>query len=400
MTAPHILSRPADLRRTTWRLCLLLAAGALGVSAYLSYISLTAGQAPAGCGSGSGCAQVLASKWSRFMGVPVSLLAVCVYACLVVALVAMRRGGLKARTITGLVISFCTASIVGSAVWFAYLQLFELNAVCPYCMAGHGLGLALAVLLLWRGRARRLAAWALGLLGVGVLVVVQLNTADVVVTLGGAASGQDTDTSSGGQRTVTMLEGELVLNFDDEPWLGSAESPWVLAAMFDYACPHCRHTHGVLQEVREAYPDRVAIVALPTPLNRGCNPHAPEAMSARFEESCELARIGLAVFFADRSAFEGFDRWMFVPETPRTAAQARDEAIRRVGRDKFEQRYSDPRTKQKLARNVYAYGRSGADRVPVVVVHPSNGVSAIVGRVDGPTTVIDLLGITAGDDPR
>jgi uncharacterized membrane protein len=371
-----------------WSITLTL--GALAVSAYLSYVSLKSGQSPAGCGSGSGCAQVLASKWSRWLGVPVSLLASLMYLAVLAALPAAWSRNATRQRVGWFALTCAAAGIVGSASWFTYLQLFELHAVCPYCMAGHALGLALAGVLLCRAPRRRLAAVALGLAGVAVIAVVQINTAAVVGTLGTPAAGRDTDLTTADRRTVTLLDGRLDLTLQDEPLLGEADAPRVLAVMFDYACPHCRHTHGVLQQVRRDHPDQLVVVALPTPLNRGCNPHAPAEMPARFDESCELAQIALAVYLADPSAFEPFDRWMFDPQTPRTAAQARDEAIRRVGAKSFEQTFSDPRTKQMIARNVYAYGQSGADRVPVLI---APGAPVLYGRVDDPQRVADMLGL-------
>ncbi|MEM6334550.1 MAG: vitamin K epoxide reductase family protein, partial [Planctomycetota bacterium] len=56
-----------------------LAVVAMGVSGYVTWASMRAGALPAGCGPGSGCAAVLASEWSRVMGVPVGVLAIWAY---------------------------------------------------------------------------------------------------------------------------------------------------------------------------------------------------------------------------------------------------------------------------------------------------------------------------------
>ena len=60
------------------------------------------------------------------------------------------------------VLAFSAAAIAGSALWFIYLQLFVLKAMCPYCMTGHVLGLLLVVILIWRLQARRLWTGAVG----------------------------------------------------------------------------------------------------------------------------------------------------------------------------------------------------------------------------------------------
>lgn len=375
-------------------LALVLAVGALGVSGYLSYVSLVTGISPAGCGSGSGCAAVLASKWSRVLGVPVSLLAVVAYLDILFALVMETRGAGWMRRLTRPAIAIWSGVIVGSAAWFMYIQLVELGAVCPYCMTGHGLGIALVVTLVCQRGLKSFKFGWIGLVPVVLMAALQVSSTGAVTTIDNAAGELVEDTTNAdGRRSVTLLNGQLTFDLDEEPVLGSADAEYVVALMFDYACLHCRHTHGVLERVRDDYPGRVAVVMMPMPMNPACNEHVAEDLGARFAESCELVRIGLAVFFADRDAFQDFDRWMYEPAVARTAEAARTEAARRVGYEAFEQSYADPRMEQMLARNVDAYGLSGAERVPVLVLPGGHESAAIVGRIDAAQQVIELLGL-------
>ncbi len=372
-------------------LAALLAFAAFGISAYLSYLSLATGQGPAGCGSGSGCAEVLASKWSRWFGAPVSLLAVWLYVAVLAALPSQFAPSAEARLIGRQLFTTAAVAITGSALWFIYLQVFILKAICPYCMAGHALGLLLSVVLVWRLHARQLLAGAIGLAGVVLVVVGQMNTATNLGILSTPTPGLDSDITSADQRTVTVLGGALALDLDEEPLLGPPDAEQVVILMLDYACPHCRHTHGVIEKYQAEQPGRLAVVILPTPLNRGCNPHAPEGVGSRFEESCELAKIALAVFLADPAAFPAFDRWLFEPSEPRSGQSAQREAVRRLGEKIFEQAYGNPRMQQMITRNVYIYGQSGADRVPVLMVP---GAPAVVGRVDDQGVLAELLQVT------
>src|SRR4051794_10800491 len=57
----------------------LLSATAGGISLYLLFVSLTRAGMPAGCGKGSGCAEVMSSRWAGSFGMPVSLPAALVY---------------------------------------------------------------------------------------------------------------------------------------------------------------------------------------------------------------------------------------------------------------------------------------------------------------------------------
>lgn len=387
--------------RAAVALAAILALGALDVSAYLLYTSIATGLTPAGCGWGSGCAEVLASKWSRVLGVPVSVLAMMVYVFVLAVLPASRSNRPVMRDFSRLAFSAVVAAIVGSAGWFIFIQLFLVKSVCPYCMAGHALGLLLSALLVWRFRARHVAAGLLGLAGVVLVIVVQANSPGVVATLEAPAQGTDTDTTTTTDgRTVTVLNGKLTLVLNDEPVLGDPGAKHVMALMYDYACPHCRHTHGVIHELLRDRPGLLAVVLLPTPLNHACNPHAPQELDARFDESCELARVALAVFLVERRGFADFDRWLYGSVDPRSAEEARAEAVRRVGRvgrENFEHAYLNPRMQQMIARNVHVYGQSGADRVPVLAVP---GRAAVVGRVDGAGQLVGLLGAPIPSAPQ
>lgn len=366
----------------------ILAFGAFGVSVYLSYTSIVTDQTPAGCGSGSGCAEVLASKWSHVAHVPVSVYAALMYAHLLASLFLVQSPKHVGYRLARFVLSIYAASILVAAMWFICLQLFVVKAVCPYCMADHALGMALAYVLIVYIRARRPVAIMMGVACIMLVAFMQINSTAAIATLDAPAPGTDSDATTTAGRTITALNGKLSLTLNDEPVLGDPGAEHVMVLMYDYACPHCRHTHGVIHELLRDRPGLLTVVLLPTPLNHACNPHAPEDLDARFDESCELTRIALSVFLADRGGFKDFDRWMYEPTTPRSAEQARTEAIRRVGLDIFEHNYLDPRMQQMIARNVYVYGQSGADRVPVLVVP---GRAALVGRVDDAGLLIEMF---------
>src|SRR5262245_31830634 len=104
---------------------------ALAISAYLAWVSLAHGTV-AGCGPDSGCDKVLQSRWARWFGIPVSLLAL-----LVDGLVVGWSFRLKARAASELQrqawnwIVPGAWLIAGAAVWFVGIQAFVLRAFCP-----------------------------------------------------------------------------------------------------------------------------------------------------------------------------------------------------------------------------------------------------------------------------
>ena len=382
------------------------------IAGYLTFQSVVTGTAPLGCGSGSGCEEVLASKWSKWLGIPVSGLATFVYVVVLGALFVV-RGGREAeagRLRAGWFILVVSATaIVGAGVWFTAIQLFSLRAVCPYCIADHLCGVALAALIFWSAPIRSGAfgqpllqglatavAITVGVAGTGTIALTQYNTAAVVHRVD-LPTDRDFDIGSGVERRIGVLNGKLHLAPHDEGIdvgkidagkRGSDGAPAIIVIMYDYSCPHCRHTHGLLSEFKEDHRDRVAVIGLPLPLNRECNPHAPEDMPERFDHSCELARLALAVKLTDPRQFATFDQWLFEPEMPRQPVEARDEAARLVGEQPLETTLGDQRVEAILERNIAAYKDSGADRVPVVF---AVGVAPTVGKIEDEAILTEIF---------
>ncbi len=117
---------------------------ALGIAGYLSFLSFTGGNV-AGCGADSGCSEVLASRWSKWLGIPVSLPAAVAYA----VMVGLTWGGLHSIN------SRCSLQVLcllvfGAAAWFLGLSVFVVGKLCPYCLITHACGtVGSALLLSW-----------------------------------------------------------------------------------------------------------------------------------------------------------------------------------------------------------------------------------------------------------
>ena len=93
-----------------------------------------------------------------------------------------------------------------------------------------------------------------------------------------------------------------------------------------------------------------------------------------FRDSCELARLGIAVWVAKREAFSAFDTWMFSHETgdlwhPRTLDAARAKAVELVGEAAPDAALADPRTEQHMATSIRLFGNTilGGNAVPKLV---------------------------------
>jgi len=167
----------------------LLALVALGVSIYLLVKSISGGTL-AGCGDEGGvdCDHVLSSRWSTWLGLPVSGPATGMYVALlsVLLLAGPKAPESRRRRLLPALLTM-TVLTAGSALWFVGLQVFHLHSYCYYCLSVHACGVTIAVLAWgsWRSGSKGKQAVALrpqqvglvvmtGLAGLGVLIAGQL----------------------------------------------------------------------------------------------------------------------------------------------------------------------------------------------------------------------------------
>jgi uncharacterized membrane protein len=364
----------------------LLAALAAGIAAYLLSVSLSEAGLPAG------------SRWASVFGISVTIPALVAYLGLLAASVPAGSSQPSTRAVGWFVMALLAGIIGVAAVWFVALQAFVLKTWCPWCLAEHGVGLLLAVLIfatfprdvsLVPGVSRRLSLVAcvmLGLFGVGLLAAGQALGPAPKSTLIRLPSDRNADSGPGPGRQISVLNGSLPLVVADEPVLGDPQAKHLVVILFDYCCPHCRETHGHLLDGMTKYPNQYALVLLPMPLDKSCNVHVEET-EPRFQDACELARLALAVWKADRMKFAEFDRRLFEPEQPRPLAEARAKAVSLIGQENLAAALRDPEIEKTLQRNIAAYDRSTAGRIPVIL---SPEFATIVGR---PADAEELFGI-------
>lgn len=314
------------------------------ISGYLAVTGLSAAGLPVGCGAGGGCAEVLTSRWAGVWGVPIGVPATLVWLLAIIALAARLRALLAAAAL----------AIAFAALWFITLQVAVLHAICPWCMADHAIGLLFAVAVLVGGLARvgPLPA-TLGLASVGLVVLVQ-----VVVPYRPGALG------IGGAGAITV--GRFELTPANAPSWGAPDAAATIVLMADYACPHCRAAHGYLNELLAAEPNRFRVLVAPVPMDHDCN-RTLAMTEPRFERSCELAQLAIALWRADPARFPEFDAWLFAPETPRTPEEARAEAERLVGAEAMARALAESPLPSVIERNVDLFEAVHARRLPVIL---------------------------------
>ena len=333
---------------------------ALSLSAYLSWHYLIGGDV-IGCAGGSSCEQVLNSRWSSIGGViPVSGLAMGVYLAMLVCIFFIGPSTEPSvRRLAWVAMLIITGSATGSAIWFTILQKWLIGAFCPYCMTAHIAGIILAVLVIWRaakpfgdittqGMLNRPSSIGLAILGIalsGTMAISQV----IITPPAKYIEGESSDTLS-------------TIDTNDIPLVGSPDAQYFVTLLFDYKCPHCQQMHFMLNEAIRRYDNKLAFVLCPAPLDKKCNPYIL-GEAEQYKDSCDLVKVALAVWLANREVFSDFENWMFSFEsgdrwTPRSLEATKAKAIELVGEEEFEAAISDSWIDEYLASSVEIYGKT------------------------------------------
>jgi uncharacterized membrane protein len=119
----------------------VLALIGIGISGYLTYVHY-AGIEPI-CAASGGCEKVQSSRYAELAGIPVALLGLVGYVAILAATLA--RGELARMAASSLSIAG-----LGFSIYLTYLELFEIEAICQWCVASAITMTALTILTVLR----------------------------------------------------------------------------------------------------------------------------------------------------------------------------------------------------------------------------------------------------------
>lgn len=120
------------LTKSKTKTLILLSFSFLGFldATYLTAKHLVGGTA--NCILGSGCEQVLTSRWSEISGIPISLFGAIYYLTIFVLAILFFRT--KKIELMIPVLAVTSLGLIISA-WLVYLQIFVIGQICTYCLA-------------------------------------------------------------------------------------------------------------------------------------------------------------------------------------------------------------------------------------------------------------------------
>ncbi len=328
----------------------------------------------AGCGGSEGCTTLLDSRWSNWFSIPVTLLAATIW--LAVLLLTLPTAGRWLGRTADQLLAAGAMLLVAGAVWFSLLMAAVVKVWCPWCAALHLAALVVGGLLLhstWRASRRGelglfSAAAQAGVAGLALLVLGQVfgKVPDTHVVTGEApATPTASELPTAG--TVSFLNGTMVFDRQDLPSLGPADAKHVLASFSDYTCPSCRAQYIDLKTLLRQAPEAYALIVLPTPLDRTCNPYLPT--NARDHPgACTLARLSLALWKAAPQHFPAFHDYLMTASLPMDASAARAEASRLAPAAMLNG--DDPWIASRIAANIAAWRQlsSGNSKLPKLLL--------------------------------
>ena len=181
--------------------------------------------------------------------------------------------------------------------------------------------------------------------------------------------------------------------------IGSPGASNVIVNLFDYNCPHCRLLHPILLEAQHRLGDQLGIVCLPMPMDSQCNPFVP-AGHPTFTNSCDYARLSLAVWRANRLAYPEFENRMLFSKDPLPVDQARAYAAQLVGTNELQSALTNEWIQQQILMACYLHctnwQAAGGPAMPQLIIGPVISV----GPLNSPNHLLVLLEKYLGIKPQ
>ncbi|MCC9598953.1 thioredoxin domain-containing protein [Stieleria sp. JC731] len=458
-------------RSVNWWVMLVGSSIALITSSYLAWSSLTSSSV-AGCGGDLfDCSNVLHSRFSSVMSVPVSIPAMIAHAT-ILGMLFWQPVSQAASKVRWSILGLLAFSVAAAAIWFVGLQFIWLQHLCPYCLAAHTAGLIVLGAYLTSGHTyhgvSKVALALVALVGTAGFIGLQfLNDAPVTyevidhtapaATEVGTESLEETstemelfeaptlssnDSSSSGMQAedssesthlvsdhqmiafamsmfspVSIVTNQVTAEDTDSadepsaaetnsadvvpsstvrllknvkletaswPLIGKPDAELVFVEMFDYTCPHCQRTHRSLEAARKHFGDRLAVISLPVPLDRDCNPTV-RSTSSSHAEACELAKLAVAVWMTDRDQFDAFHNYLF--ESRPRYSQAYAKARTMVDAAKLDSTMRGTGPSDYISKHVTLYQRAGSGTIPKLLFPETT----VAGAVESPQSFINLI---------
>jgi protein-disulfide isomerase len=158
------------------------------------------------------------------------------------------------------------------------------------------------------------------------------------------------------------------------PLLGKPDAELVFVELFDYTCEHCQRTHKAIEGARQKFGDRLAIIALPVPLDSKCNPNV-KTSDPKHADACDLAKLAVAIWYVDREKFSEFHHYLFEKKPNYASALTRAKEI--VDNEKLAATLKGSIPSEYIAKHIALYKQAGQGNIPKLMFPKTTAVGAI-----------------------
>ena len=165
------------------------------------------------------------------------------------------------------------------------------------------------------------------------------------------------------ERRIIKIIGDTKLDVRQWPLLGKPDAKYVFVEMFDYTCPHCRDMHHEIEAAFKKFGDDLAVLTLPVPLNATCNDQVGRTES-QHRDACDIANLAVTVWKLKPKKYHEYHDWLFESARARTAAAARERAIKIVGAELLQKALEKKVPQKFIASHVKLYAKAGAGSIP------------------------------------
>ena len=187
-------------------------------------------------------------------------------------------------------------------------------------------------------------------------------------------------------RSLSILKGKVALHTGEHPILGDPLAPYIVVDLFDYTCKHCRKLSHQLEEARQRYGERFAVLVLPVPMSTKCNKFVAYTHPDH-QQACRYSKLALSVWELDPSKFAQFHHWLLQSESPPPFATAEARAAELVGREALEREFAGPAVWQRIQDNTQLYQQSGPGSIPKLLLEKG----AFTGKTASAKELFDVL---------
>ena len=250
------------------------------------------------------CDRVLTSAFSRLLGVPVSYLALLMYAAIAAGALAARRLDVRPAAVVARAILAGILASLSFSVYMAVVSVFVLKTVCLLCSALYLVaivqaGLAVAIRNRWTAGSAPVVSWSSL---AAWLAVSSIAIASVVAwswPRGQSLAGTHLSMDELRQVDPDFFDWYTSLPVIDAPEdghlaLGPPSAPVTIVEFSDFECAYCRQNHQLLEQLVARRPGQVRVLYRHFPLDASCNDAVTQTIHPRACRAAEAAECAAA----------------------------------------------------------------------------------------------------------